>query len=224
MKTPRLATLVALSFLPLACATEKPPDVPSWDLDVYPILRGSCSHCHGVTTQVSDRDAGAPVDAAPLPFTRYDICNAGAFSSMGFTVIPGAGVAVGAFLREAAGAARMPPPPAAPLTDYEATVLERWSKRVPLDCSKKVPNRRPQVRIIDQLARVGNQTTVTIEVTDPDGDQVMGRAKLGNRADAPNNPYIIQGAGRWTIAFPGANQNDRLAITVFDGYDVGQYP
>jgi hypothetical protein len=210
MKTTRPARLLALGLLTAACAAEKPPDVPSWDLDVFPILRGSCSHCHGVT-------------AAPggNPFTRYDVCNAAAFNSMGLTVTPGASATVGAFVRDSVGPARMPPPPAAPLSDYEATVLERWAKRP--SCDKQVPNRKPIVRIIQPLTRSGNKATVTIEVSDPDGDQVMGKVKLGNGADAAGNPFIVPGAGRWTIEYANAGANDRLSILMFDGYEAAQF-
>jgi hypothetical protein len=41
---------IALLLFPLAasaCGAADPPLIPSWDLDVYPILRGSCGHCHG---------------------------------------------------------------------------------------------------------------------------------------------------------------------------------
>jgi hypothetical protein len=211
MKTSRPTQLSALAALLLAaaCAAEKPPDFPSWDLDVYPILRGSCSHCHGVTAK--------PPPASP--FTRYDVCNAAAFNMQGFTIMGGASPVIAGFVRPTAGPARMPPPPAAPLSDYEATVLERWARNP--SCLKQVPNRKPTVVIVQPLARSGNKATVTLEVIDPDGDQVLGKAKLGDGADSANNTFLIPGAGRWTIEFTGGGASDRLTVQLFDGYDKG---
>jgi hypothetical protein len=208
-----LSKLVALSLalLPLACGEAVPPLVPSWDLDVYPILRGSCGHCHGVT-----------VRPGATPLTRYDICNVMAFSAEGFTVVPGAGPLVAAVVRESAGPTRMPPPPAGPLSDYEATVLERWAKNP--NCAKQIPNRRPTARVVEALTRVGNKNVVTVEISDPDGDQVLGKAKLGTGGDSEANTFQIPGTGRWTIEFTGGNANDRLSITLFDGYERGAYP
>jgi hypothetical protein len=207
MKNTRAAKWLALALLTGTCAAEKPPAVPSWDLDVYPILRGSCAHCHGVT-------------AGPgMPVTRYDVCNAGAFSAMGLPVVPGANATIAAFVRDSIGPTRMPPPPAPPLSDYEATVLERWAKRP--SCDKQVPNRKPVLRIVQPLTRSGNRATVILEVSDPDGDQVLGKAKVGNNSmEMPGvNTNIIQGAGRWTIEFTGAGANDRLSVLLFDGYE-----
>jgi hypothetical protein len=213
MKTTSPATLLALVLLSAACAAETPPLVPSWDLDVYPILRGSCSHCHGV----------AAATPGSNPATRYDVCNAAAFAAPGveLAVSPGANAAIAAFVRDSIGPSRMPPPPAAPLSDYEATILERWAKRV--SCDKQVQNRKPIVRIIQALARNQNRATVTIEVSDPDGDQVLGKVKLGTGANVAGNPFIVQGAGRWTIEFANAGANDRLSIFLFDGYEPAQF-
>ena len=213
MKTSGLAKLLALSVLTAACAAEKPPAVPSWDLDVYPILRGSCSHCHGVT-----------VKPPALPITRYDICNSAAFMSQNIAVGPGAGagiLAITQVLRPSVGGSRMPPPPAAPLSDYEVTVLERWARRP--SCDKQVPNRKPIVLLVQPLTRTGNTATVTIEVSDPDGDQVLGKAKMGTGADSATNAFAIPGAGRWTIQYSGIAASDRLAISLFDGYEAVQF-
>jgi hypothetical protein len=205
-----LSKLVALSLalLPLACGEAVPPLVPSWDLDVYPILRGSCAHCHGVS-----------VRPGATPTTRYDICNANAFNSMGFSVGIGAGPLIAAVIRESAGPTRMPPPPAGPLSNYEATVLERWARNP--SCAKQIPNRKPTARLVEPLTRTGNKTTLTLEISDPDGDQVLGKARLGN---AEANTVEIPGTGRWNIEFNGGNANDRLSVTLFDGYEAGAYP
>ncbi len=207
MKKPKLAKQLALCAIVVvgaSCAAEVPPDVPSWDLDVYPILRGSCGHCHGVT-----------VNGMAQPLTRYDVCDSAAFSGKGLNVSPGAtagAILISMFVKPQAGGARMPPPPAAPLTDYERTVLERWGKNP--KCNKQVPNRKPLLRVVQALARQGGRASVTLEVSDPDGDQVMGKAKLGGAE------FVIQGSGRWPIEFNGAGANDRLTVSLFDGYEA----
>ena len=185
MKTTRPTTLLALAVLAAACAAETPPAVPSWDLDVFPILRGSCSHCHGVTAATGG-----------TPFTRYDVCNAAAFSSVGLTrgprrrQPPSGSTSATASARRGCRRRRR-----RPLSDYEATVLERWAKRP--SCDKQVPNRKPIVRIIQPLTRSANSATVTIEVSDPDGDQVMGKVKLGTAPTPPATPSSspVPGAG-----------------------------
>jgi hypothetical protein len=211
MKTARTKQLIlsAVFLLLGACAPQTPPDVPSWDLDVLPILRGSCGHCHGVAT----------VGMGANPGSRYDVCDASAFMNVGLNAAPGAltfAQAIAMYIKPTAPA-RMPPPPAPPLSDYDRTVLERWTARP--SCAKQVVNSKPTLQIIDALSRAGDRSaTVTIEVADPDGDQVLGKAKLGNSPD-----FVIPGSGRWTIKYTDTGANDRLSITLFDGYEAAQF-
>jgi hypothetical protein len=213
MRTHRCLQLSTLAVLAVACSGQEPPANPFWDLDVYPILRGSCSHCHGMT-----------VAPPSTPLSRLDVCDAEAFSAQGLTVPIGAKTSAAVILAEitSMGGQRplMPPPPAGVLSDYQYKVLQKWSMRP--SCTKQVQNRKPAVRIVQPAARSGNKVTVTIEVTDPDGDQVLGKAKLGTGADTADNPFVIKGAGRWAIEFANGNPADPLAITLFDGYD--KYP
>ena len=198
-----------------ACGEPEPPLRPKWDVDVLPILKGNCFHCHGQIAEVS----------LGLPLTRLDMCKwAGAFSTK-FMVDPGA-IAVGArdtvgswlpiVRRDAPVATAMPPPPAFPLSDYELEVLERWA-RLPEDqaCTKQNPNVAPRYQVLDGPKEEDGQIEVVIDVWDPDGDTVFGTVKLGS-AEA----QVLRSSGRHTLRFAGASANDQPVIDLFDGYDT----
>jgi len=112
----------------------------------------------------------------------------------------------------------MPPPPAIPLGEYELTVLGRWATVGKANCNKSVPNRKPTAKIITAPALVPgtNRVAVTVEVADPDGDQVYGYVKMGN---APLR--IVTGAGRARYEFDGVRVNDIPVIKLHDGWDLG---
>jgi hypothetical protein len=218
----RLLPFLALSiFKVAACSPQSPPLIPAWDLDVYPILRGSCSHCHGSTTRT-----GA---MATSPSSRYDICTSApidmAFKPENITVgSPGASPMAGVFAlyTDPNGmnpGMRMPPPPASPLTEYELTVLGRWAnpKVANASCKKSVVNQKPTAKLISQFQVPGtDRVAVILEADDPDGDQVFGYVRLGNSA-----LQVITGAGRGRYEFPGANVADRPVVKLHDGWDQG---
>lgn len=221
-----LFPLLTLAMAVLACS-EDPPPVPSWDLDVYPILRGSCGHCHGAT-----------VKPGFTPESRYDICTSAPFNTAfaaeklwisGFDdvkqqpFVAGAGPSASLLATYTKSgflpAMRMPPPPASPLSDYEQTVLQRWADVSKASCTKQTPNRKPEMKVVNAAAPVpgsNNKVAVTIEVTDPDGDPAYGYAKLGNAA-----PQVIPGAGRYRFEFENVRASDPLTVKLHDGYDLG---
>jgi hypothetical protein len=219
----RIGCVGAVVLGSLACVGGDPPAAPSWDVDVYPLLRGSCSHCHGQT-------AGP----GTMPTSRYDICTSAPFNaffsaeklwilgadSMGNPVLGGASIAAGAIAAQTGPGApeilRMPPAPAEPLHDYEAAVLDRWAMASGASCTKTVLNRKPGYRIVQGPAVEMGKVVVTIQVSDPDGDQVFGYVKIGS-ADL----QVIPGEGRRTYAFEGVQASDPLVIKLHDGYDPG---
>jgi hypothetical protein len=209
MKIPTSFFVTALVLLVSACGAPEPPANPAWDLDVYPILRGSCGHCHGMT-----------VAPPATPLTRLDVCDGEAFSSQGFPVSVGAkGGAILGYVKSMTPGSRplMPPPPAGVLSDYDVTVLERWAMRGG-NCTKQVENRRPTFLTVKGPTRDNDRVLVTLEFSDPDGDQVLGKVKMGGSADVP-----ILGAGRREFEFTGVNPTDRLSVTLFDGYVRAEY-
>jgi hypothetical protein len=216
-----MISVVSVAVGSLACGAE-PPAVPSWDRDVYPILRGSCSHCHG-----------SVANPGTVPATRYDICSSTPFNeafaaekvfivadAMGNPAVGGASVFAGVIAAQTGPAAseiiRMPPPPASRLGDYEAQVLQRWAAAGGASCTKQVPNRKPGFELKKAPALEMGKVVTTLEVSDPDGDQAFGYVKIGSAA-----PQVIPGSGRYTFTFEGVQPSDPLTVKLHDGYDPG---
>jgi hypothetical protein len=204
----------------LAGATCGPADLParpSWDQDVFPVLQGSCNHCHGATVGVGGL----------MPFSRLDLCNLADFQARGFGKRYAFGVAylfagstLGGNLRyfvrpgENGAAPRMPPPPAAPLGDYEVRVLETWVGYGAPDCRKQTRNHPPTARVVVAPRLLEGKLTVDVEVEDPDGDQVLGKLTAGGvEKDLP-------GTGRHSLDVTGASATDPVSFQLYDGYEA----
>lgn len=216
-----MRNLVALSISLLvaaaACtAAPEPPATPTWDEDVYPLLKGSCLHCHGSTALTSAGPTGSVF--------RFDSCNrmATAFDSVGVKPANDAVQHLRQMLMsvQSQGGARpvMPPAPAHPLTDYEVTVLKNWEKVIDAGghdaaCKKTSGNRKPSASLSKPLAQ-GAELVVEIDIVDPDGDQVLGKVTTGN-----NNTAEILSAGHHTLKIRGGT-GDRITVKLTDGYDV----
>ncbi len=213
-----IATLVMSGALALgaACSPGVAPTNPSWDVDVNPILRGSCLHCHAETAAIS----------ALNPAFRFDVCNPADFMGTGASVAPlGAGATGLATLivadlepEKGKSRAKMPPPPALPLSEYEITVLKNWLKiatsNPAIACKRQTPNRPPTAKLAAKPVKDGNKLIATIDVSDPDGDQVVGRATAGS---AQQDFHSI---GRRKLEFDGAGESDTIKVKLTDGYDT----
>jgi hypothetical protein len=204
----------------LGCGAPEIPTNPSWDIDVYPLLRGSCLHCHGD----SYGSTGALV--------RFDVCdpNAAAFAQLSLGAAStglGAAVLSGLILASTeaptmdAGAGsrpKMPPAPATPLTEREREILRRWAslamKDAGLACRKQVPNRRPTVTMVGKPLAAATSLFVTLEIRDPDDDQVMGRATAGAAS------VDLTFTGRKMIELKGATAADKVSVKVTDGWTM----
>lgn len=208
----------AAAFALTGCLTGSPPEAPAWDTDVYPIIRGSCSHCHGETYLTTGSGL------------RFDVCNPRAFQSAGADVgALGAGALPlsSSILTsvEPKGGARpsMPRVPAEPLSDYERTVIRNWVRRINLlrdpanpnrieiACEKSSGNSEPRAKFVS-ASKDGNDLVAIIDVTDPDGDVVLGKAE-GASADSE-----IKASGRRTIRIAGGSVGDKLKLKLSDGY------
>ena len=220
-----LAVWVLLVSTGLAgCGGTAVPAKPSWDQDVFPILQGSCNHCHGAT-----------VGSEATPLSRFDFCDNRPFMAAGITV---PGTLLGALGTTAAtietqivpakGASRplMPPPPAAPLSDYEREVLLKWIKQqaaaaapaageVHTACRKQVRNRDPRALLVDKSTD-GNNLVVTLDIIDLDGDQVLGKVTAGTGNNAPSQ--VITASGRRSFTFENLPENTDVKVLMLDGY------
>ena len=210
----RIALSSALVFLAanlVACGAPEAPANPSWDTDVYPILRGSCLGCHGETSG----------DVGPPAF-RMDFCDPMSLGDLRPSGPPflGAAALSGALVTSTAPSnpKRMPPPPAAPLSDYDMAVLKNWSaKFTRLDskagdaCKKGPGNRRPTARLLDKR-KEGSTLFATIEIIDADGDQVLGKAIAGSGTKDIS-------AGRHEVAIDNVSGSE-LELKFTDGYEV----
>ncbi len=131
------------------------PSQPAYDVDVRPILMAHCARCHGAggTLNVPTEPTGPNAPTLPSisgsvqvfqalrcyleQFGTTGDCTAdgGALpascqhgASTWATMIPG-------YLRDQPPDKIMPPPPAAPLDDWEVEILKNWATENPLICS-----------------------------------------------------------------------------------------
>lgn len=209
MKT-RGLFVVLFGLAATACSAPTVPSRPSWDEDVFPILQGSCNHCHGETVG----------RLTALPVGRLDFCDPTPFVSQGITEATawlGAkleGVGFAGYVRSVGGRRpQMPPPPAAELTDYEADILVKWGMSGDADkCNKQGRNRDPDMRFIGEPEWMGNDLHLTIDVWDPDRDQVFGKVTVGTAS------ALIRASGRREVVVVGAQQGMPISVMLMDGH------
>ena len=219
-----LSGLLSLaSALVAGCGPAAVPARPSWDQDVFPILQGSCNHCHGEMVPQNMR-----------PFTRLDVCDPAPFVAAGIMLpapttlgaVPAGALTMGLIVK-AKDAERpvMPPPPAAPLSDYDRDVLLKWAKAIPTtttpgevhpSCRKQVRNRPPAAKLVSKKADDG-KLVVVLDVTDQDGDQVLGKVTAGSGMDAPSK--LLTASGRRTFEFDNLPESTEIKVLLVDGYE-----
>ena len=211
--------LVAGVFVSACSAPPTAPDKPSWDVDVAPIVRGSCAHCHG---ELASKIA---------PAFRFDVCDPMAMkdaSGVDFgadTIFGAASPAVYILMATdtdpSKGRPRMPPPPTGTLSDYETTILKNWVKVVmdagstQVACKKQGTNHDPKATLITSNWD-GSTLKATIEVSDSDGDQVFTRVKVGDVSAS------LLASGRHEVTLNGANMGDPIVVRMSDGYNSPQ--
>ena len=232
MRTTTLSSSLLAALALGACSSALPPDKPTWADDVHPVIQGSCGHCHGPTASVSG-----------LGF-RFDICDPSVFADTGVAFGENCSDKDLADLScERAGASKqggliindvapkdgshpaMPPPPGGQLSDYEREVFVRWiAAKTP--CGTRPGNHKPTLKLIGKPKYSGTDVTVTVEVTDVDGDQVLGSIFVGPDCD-PSPPASectmrprgsVTHTGRSTITFSGVAAGDALSARFSDGW------
>jgi hypothetical protein len=228
-----------------ACSSPQAPDKPTWAEDVQPIIMGSCGHCHGATAP----DSGGSF--------RLDVCSRFTFVDTGVAfgencdtddadlscattgIVPGLLKSVlGQITSDGAEAPLMPPPPGGPLSSYERDVLVRWLTQNP-GCGSRPGNHAPIVKAIGRPVYASDAVTVTLEVDDADGDQVLGSLFVGPdcdptppagyRADPAKSTALasecmmrprtsIPRTGRIKLTLTGVDPGTALAVRVSDGW------
>jgi hypothetical protein len=212
MNVRRLIEVAAAASLTLSlgCTPPTAPDKPTWDGDVQPILRGSCSHCHG--------------ELAPkvAPAYRFDVCDPTSLKDG--TGVEGAVAGAAAMsplinttIVDQGLPTQMPPPPAGRLSDYEITVLKNWGKLVAdagaqTACKKQNSNHDPKAKLIGTRWD-GGDLYATVEISDSDGDQVFTKVKAGSAS------YDLLSSGRHEIKLSGASMGDAITVKMSDGYN-----
>jgi hypothetical protein len=122
----------------LAACTPSQPATPTFAEDVQPIMVAHCTRCHGAGGLQGDKASTSPAyKIAPIQgfFQNYadqgDCTQTDGGSVPTYpTCIRGVAwyVTVNAYVWNMYVPALMPPPPAAPLNDYELEVLNRWKQ------------------------------------------------------------------------------------------------
>ncbi len=166
-----------LVVLVAGCAVDAPPDEPSWQLDVMPILAANCVRCHGY-----------PESGLAPPGLRLDSF-ASTLLANDQTISGAAASALDLWKRTRGGDAglMLPMPLGRRLDDHEARVLRNWAGLV--DGSMVAPrgpgrpdNREPSL-ILVEVDRAAGVITYDYELRDPDRDLVVGSV-LGARLNA----------------------------------------
>jgi len=187
----RLASLLSATAA-LGCGTEQAvPEAPTWAGDVQPILRANCFHCHGATAnfQMYGTMRWDVFDLTEEPYQRMgfekvfeEVQDGGNLRKVATFFGANDASLLGvltAYINPDAGEARMPPPPATPLSERDRAVLERWAELLKKQPASVLKGSHPSNNLptIDRL-----QPSNQIVVQDQDGDQVLGKLDCGGVA------------------------------------------
>jgi hypothetical protein len=190
MRAGKLAPLLSATAA-LGCGAEAPiPEAPTWAQDIQPLLRANCFHCHGAASnyQLHGTKRWDVYDLDEEPYRRlgfekvYEdvMTKEGPVKVATFFGITesGQGALITAYVDPDAGAQRMPPPPALPLSERDRAVLQKWldmlkqpaASAAALEGSHQ-PNHPPTI--------AWQQPGTLAAVRDDDGDQVLGKLDCG---------------------------------------------
>jgi hypothetical protein len=165
-----------------ACVADpEVPTAPSW-ADVEPILRGSCTHCHGS----SARETGSSGTLA-YRFDFYDmtptICGDAAQVLEGQNLARAWAPLIKADVTSPGSGwrPRMPPAPAESLADWQRETLVHWaSQTTPPRGEPGHNNGRPDIQLDAASATANKTLNFSAVITDPDGEAVVGILKIGD--------------------------------------------
>jgi hypothetical protein len=177
---PTVAGVVSISAWALfaggGCGPDDPPENPTW-ADVQPILRAECTGCHGGTAATTG--SGYRFDFFDMTMnTCDDVADVLAGASLAHDQADKIARAITTTDPDVRPS--MPPLPAPYLSDNEWLTILRWTAN-PAKGDKPSSNRPPQITLDGTAVLVDQMLDVRVIVTDPDGDPVVGKLKIGDQ-------------------------------------------
>lgn len=217
MNAGRVAVSAAiLAAAVVSCEGEAPvPAKPTWLTDVQPILRGNCFHCHG-----SDP---AAAEAGAWQFQVYEKARykdkigvepAGLDAKMIVASIlmdikPGEGEA----------RAKMPPPPALPLSERDIEVIEKWAEHIKADpvaaFGERKANKKPTIpkSSIKMERLTSGKLRISFVADDGDFDVITGKLEWTEGEETFNR----SGGHTMTLNVP---MGRKITARLTDGIDL----
>jgi hypothetical protein len=209
----RLALVVLATGGTVAGCGESPtaPAQPRW-VEVAPILRGSCGHCHGST---------APTTGLGYRLDLYDVdaCGDAARAVSGGVLAGDQGTSTSirddVSIPPGGGRPRMPPAPGPVLHDWERQTLQLWANQ-PAKGPPPADNHLPAIAINAMPSIVDGALDFVTLLTDPDDDPVIGVIELDG---VPR--YGMNRAGTFAVTIdvrgrPSGTQ--RVSAVLCDGW------
>jgi uncharacterized membrane protein YgcG len=212
----RLGAALAAGGVALAsCGEHAVSQNPTW-ADVEPILRGTCTQCHG---------AAANLAGMTYRFDFYDmtpdVCGDAAIALNGQLLAVGLASQIGQDVTPPGSGWRpkMPPAPTHPLADWERETLQRWAT-TPVRGTPRGTNRQPVIQLDATSGVVDKSLPFSAVVSDPDGESVVGVLKIGDETLVMDRPGLFSttlDTSKW------AEGTQAVSATLCDGWNSITY-
>jgi hypothetical protein len=117
---------VVATMLVVGAGCENPvPLNPSYERDIKPLMEAHCTRCHGAGGSLNTDPDIPLVSGVQKPNATDFTSLQGENGHLGLLTYTGPGFVI---LESSVNTLPMPPPPSAPLTDYERDLLFTWAK------------------------------------------------------------------------------------------------
>jgi hypothetical protein len=223
MRAAELLVVVVAVAAASGCALDDPPEVPSWQVDVMPVLAASCVRCHGVPQN--------PLVPSDFRLDAY-----------GATLFPGQTIPIKGASEFAVDLARVTEPgfrsnfeermpPNRTIDERSYRILRNWAgstdglTNIAPRGSGHPDNRTPAI-VVEETARTAGVVTLAFEVSDADRDLVTGVVLgpvLGLQGQVSIGTIGVVVSGRRTFAWDTTGLpagSYELTARLDDGADV----